>query len=114
MHLTMLLDMAADGFGERRVVGTIDAAITAGELRQRAWAGSPTWQSATRASPTVLPISPASIRMVVVLPAPFGPSRPKTSPSAIVSVMLSTAVTSPNLRVRRSVSITAVSSFLAT
>jgi acyl-CoA synthetase (AMP-forming)/AMP-acid ligase II len=40
MYLTMLLDMAADGFGDRRVVGTTDAAITAGELRQRAWAGA--------------------------------------------------------------------------
>jgi acyl-CoA synthetase (AMP-forming)/AMP-acid ligase II len=40
MHLTMLLDMAADGFGDRRAVGTTDAAITAGELRQRAWTGA--------------------------------------------------------------------------
>jgi acyl-CoA synthetase (AMP-forming)/AMP-acid ligase II len=40
MHLTMLLDMAADGFGDRRVVGTTDAAITAEELRQRAWTGA--------------------------------------------------------------------------
>ncbi len=40
MHLTMLLDMAADGFGDRRVVGTSEAAITAGELRQRARTGA--------------------------------------------------------------------------
>jgi len=40
MHLTMLLDMAADGFGDRRVVGPAGAAVTAGELRQRAWAGA--------------------------------------------------------------------------
>src|SRR5258708_1144683 len=40
MHLTMLLDMAADGFGDRRVVGASDAAMTAEELRQRAWTGA--------------------------------------------------------------------------
>jgi acyl-CoA synthetase (AMP-forming)/AMP-acid ligase II len=40
MHLTMLLDMAADGFGDRRVVGTTGAAVTAEELRRRAQAGA--------------------------------------------------------------------------
>src|ERR1700740_2297260 len=40
MHLTMRRDMAADGFGARRVVGATDAAITAEELRQRAWTGA--------------------------------------------------------------------------
>jgi hypothetical protein len=54
-------------------------------------------------------MSPASILIVVVLPAPFGPSRPKTSPSAIVRVSPSTAVTSPNLRMRFLVSITSAS-----
>jgi hypothetical protein len=59
-------------------------------------------------------MSPASILMVVVLPAPFGPSSPKTSPSAIVSVSPSTAVKSPNFRERCWISITSASSFLAT
>jgi acyl-CoA synthetase (AMP-forming)/AMP-acid ligase II len=46
VHLTMLLDMAADGFGDRPVVGgqnPADAAaeaVTAPELRQRAWSGA--------------------------------------------------------------------------
>lgn len=40
MHLTMLLDMAAEGFGDRRVVGTKAAGMTAHELRGRALAGA--------------------------------------------------------------------------
>jgi len=40
MRLTMLLDLAADGFGDRAVVGTSAAAITAGELRERARRGA--------------------------------------------------------------------------
>ena len=40
MHLTMLLDMAAEGFGERTIVGTADAPVTAGELRERALRGA--------------------------------------------------------------------------
>jgi acyl-CoA synthetase (AMP-forming)/AMP-acid ligase II len=40
MHLTMLLDMAADGFGDRPIVGTSAEAITAASLRERAWAGA--------------------------------------------------------------------------
>jgi acyl-CoA synthetase (AMP-forming)/AMP-acid ligase II len=40
MHLTMLLDMAADGFGDRPIVGTSAEAITAAGLRERAWAGA--------------------------------------------------------------------------
>ena len=40
MHLTMLLDMAADGFGDRPVVGTSAEAITATGLRERAWSGA--------------------------------------------------------------------------
>ena len=37
-----------------------------------------------------------SMRMVVVLPAPSGPTRPKISPSATFSVRSSTAARSPN------------------
>jgi acyl-CoA synthetase (AMP-forming)/AMP-acid ligase II len=40
MHLTMLLDMAAEGFAERTVVGTSADGITARELRDRALAGA--------------------------------------------------------------------------
>jgi acyl-CoA synthetase (AMP-forming)/AMP-acid ligase II len=40
MHLTMLLDMAADGFGDRPIVGTSAEAITAAGLRDRAWSGA--------------------------------------------------------------------------
>ncbi|MFN2539869.1 MAG: class I adenylate-forming enzyme family protein, partial [Mycobacteriales bacterium] len=36
MNLTMLLDMAADGFGDRVVVGTSSAGLTAEQLRERA------------------------------------------------------------------------------
>ena len=39
--------------------------------------------------------SPSSISMVVVLPAPLGPSRPKTSPGRTSKVTPSTARTSP-------------------
>ena len=37
--------------------------------------------ASTRAWPSEMSVSPSSIRMVVVLPAPFGPSRPKISPA---------------------------------
>jgi acyl-CoA synthetase (AMP-forming)/AMP-acid ligase II len=40
MHLTMLLDMAAEGVGDRGVVGTAGAAISAVELRDRALRGA--------------------------------------------------------------------------
>jgi acyl-CoA synthetase (AMP-forming)/AMP-acid ligase II len=40
MHLTMLVDLAAQGFADRAVVGTAGAAITAGELRGRARRGA--------------------------------------------------------------------------
>jgi hypothetical protein len=38
---------------------------------------------------------PAIIRIVVVLPAPFGPSRPNSSPRGTCRVMASTAVNLP-------------------
>src|SRR5688500_8961348 len=46
--------------------------------------------------------------MVVVLPAPLGPSNPKTSPCRTVRSSLSTAVKSPYLLVRPFVRIAAV------
>src|SRR5579864_992316 len=44
--------------------------------------------------------SVVSILMVVDLPAPLGPRKAKISPSAMVKLMSSTAVSSPNLRTR--------------
>src|SRR5690606_1625667 len=45
-------------------------------------------------------ISVASMRTVVVLPAPFGPRKPKTSPAETCRVRLSTATTPLNCFVR--------------
>jgi hypothetical protein len=49
------------------------------ELHARLW-GIPTSKPASRADPLVGLIVVVSIPMVVDLPAPFGPSRPNTSP----------------------------------
>ena len=54
----------------------------------------------TRTSPEVGSDSPARMRMVVVLPAPFGPRKPKISPRRTWSEMPSTAVKSPYFFVR--------------
>ena len=43
---------------------------------------------------------PVSILMVVDLPAPFGPRKPKNCPGATLKVTSSTAVSSPKRRVR--------------
>ncbi len=53
----------------------------------------------------VFEVRQQSILTVVVLPAPFGPRKPKTSPSLTFKVRLSTAVRTPNFFVRLSVSI---------
>jgi len=45
--------------------------------------------------PAVTSVRPSIIRMVVVLPAPFGPSSPKISPRATVNEMSSTAAMRP-------------------
>src|SRR2546425_12503295 len=50
---------------------------------------------ATKTSPRSACRSPSKISHVVVLPAPFGPTRPKTSPAPTVKEMPSTARTSP-------------------
>jgi len=44
-------------------------------------ASFPTSYSPILASPLVFEMRHASIRMVVVFPAPFGPRKPNTSPS---------------------------------
>ena len=54
------------------------------------------------AVPSVGSISAVSIRTVVVLPAPFGPSRPSTSPGGPSRSMSRTAQRSPNRRPRPS------------
>src|SRR4028118_548657 len=48
---------------------------------------------------------PATMRIVVVLPAPFGPRKPKIAPAAAVRLRRSTAVKSPYLLVRSWISI---------
>src|ERR1700694_2533334 len=56
----------------------------------------------TVARPEVGGNSPQRIRIVVDLPAPFGPRKPKISPRFTSSETLSTATKSPNRLVRRS------------
>src|SRR5439155_9253822 len=53
-----------------------------------------------RISPAVGVIRPSSICMVVVLPAPFGPSMPRISPCRMANETPSTAVKSPKRLVR--------------
>ena len=45
--------------------------------------------------PELAEIAPVKIFMVVLLPAPLGPKKPKTSPAFTSNEMLSTALTSP-------------------
>src|SRR2546423_26967 len=58
--------------------------------------------SAIWALPLVGWTRPQSIRMVVVLPAPFAPRKPKTVPGAILRERSCTASVSPNDLLRRS------------
>src|SRR5439155_12699632 len=53
----------------------------------------------TCARPPVGASTPQSMRMIVVFPEPFGPSRPKISPGGIDRFTRSTASRSPNRRV---------------
>ena len=55
------------------------------------------------ALPEVGVMKPASMRMVVVFPAPFGPRNPSTSPGLTVKVTSSTAVSDSYRLVRCSV-----------
>ena len=65
------------------------------------------WMSypATRAVPDVGGLSVVIMRIVVVFPDPFGPSRPSTDPVGTVKEMPSTAVKSPNFLTSFSASI---------
>src|SRR5215217_2666576 len=60
-----------------------------------------------RAVPAVGGMKPASMRMVVDLPAPLGPRKPSTSPRSTVKETSSTAVKPPKRLVKRSISISA-------
>src|SRR5207249_2429245 len=64
-----------------------------------------TLNPATYASPSVMSVRPVSNLIIVVLPAPFGPRRPKTVPEATFRVTWSTAVSLPYTFVRFSVTI---------
>jgi hypothetical protein len=61
-----------------------------------------------RAVPAVGSMKPASMRMVVDLPAPLGPRKPTTSPLATEKLTSSTAVKLPNRFVSPSISMSAV------
>src|ERR1019366_1804749 len=54
----------------------------------------------TCARPEVGLSKPQSMRMVVDLPAPFGPRKPKTSPLVTARLRRSTATKSPNFLTR--------------
>ena len=64
--------------------------------------------------PLVAGRKPTSIFIVVDLPQPFEPRKPKISPGGILKLTWSTATKSPNLRVSPSASIAGVSSGEAT
>jgi hypothetical protein len=59
----------------------------------------------TRTVPLVGRSRPAIIRIVVDLPAPFGPRNPVTTPGSTTKLSWSTAVLSPYRLVRPSISI---------
>src|SRR5271156_1950075 len=67
---------------------------------RRAWRA--TSKPATQALPSLGGSSVVSIRTNVVLPAPLGPSRPKTSPRRTSKLTLSTAVNWPKRLLRPS------------
>src|SRR5690242_11134062 len=57
----------------------------------------------TQTSPDVVASEPISIRMVVVLPEPDGPTTPRIDPRPTVRSIPPTATVSPNRRVRPAV-----------
>ena len=65
----------------------------------------------TEAVPPVGRVCPVSILIIVVLPDPFGPSRPKSAPFSTERVTWSTACTSPYAFDKSCVSITRVISY---
>ena len=81
---------------DRQLVGQLRfLQLDAEPLPQLVLVASPSAGRALRTSPASGASSPSRISMVVVLPAPFGPSRPKHSPRRTCSDSPSTATTSP-------------------
>src|SRR5580658_8178610 len=89
---------------------TFSAAVSSGST-VRSCGTQPTWartaigwavtsSPATRAVPPVGRSSVSRMRMVVVLPAPFGPSRPKISPRPTSKLAPSSALVVPKSLVR--------------
>ena len=76
-------------------------------MRRAAMPSVPTSWPQIRAVPEVGGMKPASMRMVVDLPAPFGPRNPSTSPRATLNDTSSTAMRWPKRLVRCSISISA-------
>src|SRR5580700_3965518 len=80
----------------------------------RTWRGwRATSKPATNACPPLGGINVVSIRTSVVLPAPLGPSSPKTSPRRTSKLTLSTAVNAPKRLVRSLVCIAGESGSIA-
>ena len=99
----------ADGTGARAGRGSAEPsaryrARTTATCSRRACARSRSLASSGRpnssASPSLAGNSPVSIFIVVVLPQPFEPTKPKISPRSIVKLTWSTAVKSPKRQVR--------------
>ena len=74
-------------------------------LRRISMSSDPIGLPYNLAQPEVVGRSPVSIFIVVDLPQPFEPRKPKISPRAIRKLTLLTAMKSPNRRVRPSASI---------
>src|SRR5215469_5497737 len=84
-------------------------------MRRRTSSGSAlTSIPSTQALPSVIGRIPVSILMTVVLPLPFGPRKPNTSPCSTLKLMWSTAVKSPKRRVSPSVLIALIVRLLQT
>ena len=83
--------------GEPLVEAAVAAEDVADPLAHLARVATTSWPS-TRASPLVGSRRVISILIVVVLPAPFGPSRPKSSPRSTANETPRTASTSSGFR----------------
>ncbi len=85
---------AACSSGSRPLRSCGPATRSAGRARRRAGAFEAHRSPSTSTSPASGAVSPSQNSIVVVLPAPFGPSRPKHSPAWTSSAILLTATTS--------------------
>ena len=66
------------------------------DARERGGCARPAWAAETHTLPDVVSVSPSIIRIVVVLPAPFGPRYPNAEPRGTRSSTSSTAVRPPS------------------